>query len=76
MNPEKKPNRVEIINQTTTVVTEIDGGENSGKETTRTVTQRINLIGLGEDFLRDYFGLKVQIDWPDERKGQIPPEQS
>lgn len=60
---------MEIINQITTVLTEIEGGENQGKETTRTVINRINLIGMGDEFLRDYFGLKVTLEWPEKKDG-------
>jgi hypothetical protein len=66
---EKSP-KVEIITETTiisTSTTDLDG--NCDKEVTKTVSNRVNLEGLSEDFLRDYFGLKVTIDWDGTGKG-------
>ena len=76
MNPSEKSPRVEIINETT--ITSTATTDETGcieKEVTKTVTNRVNLEGLSEDFLRDYFGLKVCIDWDESGKRKIPPEQ-
>ena len=67
---EKSP-KVEIINETTitsTSTTDLDG--NCDKDVTKTVTNRVNLEGLSEDFYRDYFGLKVCIDWDIKERGE------
>jgi hypothetical protein len=75
---EKLPqSKVEIINETTitsTSTTDLDG--NCDKEVTKTVTNRVNLEGLSESFLMDYFGLKITINWPNNepREREIPKE--
>jgi predicted amino acid-binding ACT domain protein len=63
-------NKVEIINEvvvTSNSTTDLDGV--TDKEVTRTVTNRINLENLSEDLIRDYFGLKVTIDWENKKNG-------
>jgi len=72
---EKAP-KVEIISETTTTVnTTTDENGCLDKEISRTVTNRVNLEGVSESFLMDYFGLKVTIDWGNDGKRNIPPEQ-
>lgn len=64
---EKIP-KVEIINEsvTTCKVTEYENGDTEDT-TIVTTTNRVNIENLSEDLIRDYFGLKVTIDW--ENKG-------
>lgn len=60
-------NKVEIISETvisSNSTTDLDG--NCDKELTKTITTRVNLENLSEDLIRDYFGLKVTIDWGNE----------
>lgn len=72
----ERPNKVEIICETT-VVSVISQDENGviEKEVTKTITNRTNLEGMSEEFLMDYFGLKVTIDWDESGKRKIPPKQ-
>jgi len=65
---EKSP-KVEIINETT--ITSNKTTDENGcidSEITKTVTNRVNLEGVSEAFLMDYFGLKVTIDWPEVKE--------
>lgn len=69
--------KVEIINETT--ITSNKTTDENGcidSEITKTVSNRINLEGVSESFLMDYFGLKVTIDWSANEPGtRIHPEQ-
>lgn len=67
---EKEP-KIEITTEVT-VTNTVTQDENGcvEKEVTKTTTSRANLVGLSEDFLRDYFGLKVTIDWGGSPDGQ------
>ena len=70
---EKSP-KVEIINETTitsTSTTDLDG--NCDKEVTKTVTNRVNLEVLSEDFYRDYFNIprpNITIEWDIKERGE------
>ena len=61
--------KVEIITETkitSTSTTDLDGV--TDKEVTKTITNRVNLENLSEDFYRDYFDLKVSIAWPEVKE--------